>query len=262
MYKVASLQLSFTDDQNKEERLEYALAQMEKARGAQLMLLPETWNIGYFSFDRYLDESEPLDGPTVRAVSAKARDLDCFVFAGSFVEEDGGKLYNTSVLLDNRGKVLGTYRKIHLFGYGTRERELLHPGDRITVMETDIGTLGLSICYDLRFPELYRRMLDRGAEVFLLTSAWPFPRLGHWRALNQVRAFENLSYLVSCNCAGVNCGVRYVGHSCIVDPWGVVVAGSAEEERIVRGEIDLDLVHRVRAEYPLLQDRVPGISAD
>ncbi len=255
MFKVASLQLEINDQQTKQDRIDYALDQMELAKDADLILLPEIWNTGYFNFDLYREESETLDGLTINAVSEKAREIDSYVFAGSFVENIEDKLYNTSVLLNNNGKNIGTYRKIHLFGFGSREKELLTPGEEAVVVNTDLGTLGLSTCYDLRFPELYRHMLDLGAEVFLVTSGWPFPRWANWLALNQVRALENICYLVSCNCAGLNRGIAFLGHSCVVDPRGIIRVGSNEEPCIVSDTIDLDRVHQIRNSFHQLNDR-------
>ncbi len=255
MYKVASLQLDINDQQSKEDRIQYALEQMELARDADLILLPEIWNTGYFNFDLYSEESETLDGLTISSVAEKAREINSYVFAGSFVENVQGKLYNTSVMLDNYGEIIGTYRKIHLFGYGSREKELLTPGNEVEVVRTELGALGLSTCYDLRFPELYRSLLDKGAEVFLVTSGWPFPRWANWLALNQVRALENICYLVSCNCAGINKGITFLGHSSIVDPRGIIRAGSNEEPCIVSGYIDLKRVHQIRSSFSQLSDR-------
>ncbi len=255
MYKVASLQLEINDQQSKQDRIQYALEQMESARDADLILLPEIWNTGYFNFDLYTEESETLDGLTVNSVAEKAREINSYVFAGSFVENVQGKLYNTSVMLDNSGKVIGTYRKIHLFGYGSREKELLTPGTEAEVVKTELGALGLSTCYDLRFPELYRFMLDKGAEVFLVTSGWPFPRWANWMALNQVRALENICYLISCNCAGINKGITFLGHSSIVDPRGIIRASSNEEPCIVSDYIDLKRVHQIRSSFSQLSDR-------
>ncbi len=256
MFKVASLQLEINDGQSKEDRIELALDQMEQSRDADLIVLPEIWNTGYFSFDRYAEESETLGGMTVTAVAEKARDINAYVFAGSFVEKKEQNLYNTSVMLDNRGRVMATYRKIHLFGYGSRERELLTPGDEAVVVKTELGNLGLSTCYDLRFPELYRLMLDRGAEIFLVTSGWPFPRWSNWLVLNQARALENLCYLVSCNCSGINRGIKFLGHSAVVDPWGVIRAGSSETPCTVSAMIDRKRVHEIRKAFPPLKDRV------
>jgi len=122
--------------------------------------------------------------------------------------------------------------------------------------DADCGNLGLATCYDLRFPELFRKMLDQGAEFFLISSAWPAPRLEHWLLLNRTRALENLSYLISSNCAGINRGMQFAGHSLVVDPMGQIVAGSKDEECVVWGEADRDIVLRARAEFPALRDRV------
>ncbi|HOI82515.1 MAG TPA: carbon-nitrogen family hydrolase [Synergistales bacterium] len=254
--KVSSIQLEMKDDRSKEETIEYALAMMDKASGSDLIILPEIWNIGFFAYDKYISESEPIDGPTAAAISRKAKEMGAYVYSGSFVEKRDGKYYNTSILFDRQGKNIGEYRKIHLFSYKSQEPEILTPGREITVLDTEFGKVGLSTCYDLRFPELYRAMVDKGAEFFLVTSGWPFPRLSHWLVFNQARAIENTCFLISCNASGVQKGNRFLGHSQIVDPWGVVVAGSAHEERIIRAEIDPALVSRTRQEFPALKDRV------
>ncbi len=256
MFNVASIQLNISDDRSKNEQVAFALAKMDEARDAELILLPETWSIGYLSFDLYNEQSETLDGPTMSALAEKAKELNSYVYAGSFVEKNNGKLYNTAVLLDNSGKQVAVYRKMHLFGYGSKEKELLTPGEEVVTVQTDLGKFGLSICYDLRFPELYRRQMENGTEIFLLTAAWPFPRISSWQALNQARAMENLCYLVSCNCSGINRGHQFAGHSQVVDPWGVVRAGSAEQPCIVRSQLDTEYVKQVRAEFPPLEDRM------
>ena len=254
--RIASIQLEIRDGRNKEETIGYALEMMGKAEGSDLILLPEIWNIGFFAYDQYVAESEPLDGLTATAISQKAKELGAYVYSGSFVENRGGKYYNTSILFDREGEKIGEYRKIHLFSYKSREPEILTPGTEISVLNTEFGKFGLSTCYDLRFPELYRAMVDKGAEFFLVTSGWPFPRLSHWLVFNQARAIENSCFLISCNAAGVQQGTRFLGHSLIVDPWGVVVAGSAHEERIITADIDPGLVAKTRQEFSALRDRV------
>ncbi|GAB6280841.1 MAG: carbon-nitrogen family hydrolase [Thermovirga sp.] len=254
--KVSSIQLEMKDGRSKEETIEYTLSMMEKARGSDLILLPEIWNIGFFAYDQYIHESEPIDGPTASAISRKAKDVGAYVFSGSFVEKRDGKYYNTSILFNRGGNKVGEYRKIHLFSHKSREPEILTPGREITVVETEFGKVVLSICYDLRFPELYRAMVDKGAEFFLVASGWPFPRLSHWLVFNQARAIENSCFLISCNAAGIQKGNRFLGHSLIVDPWGVVIAGSAHEERIISADIDPELVKRTREEFSALKDRV------
>lgn len=254
--KIASIQLEMADDRAKGEAVEYALSMMDRCRGADLLLLPEMWNIGFFDHDRYRSESEPIDGPTAAALAAKARELSAWVFSGSFVEKRNNKYYNTSVLFDRSGKKAGQYSKIHLFTYQSREAELLTPGSEIAVVDTEFGKMGLSTCYDLRFPELYRRMVDLGAEFFLVTSAWPYPRLEAWNVFNQARAAENLCYLISCNAAGVQKGNRFLGHSCVVDPWGTVAATCDFREGILRAEVDPGLVPRARDSFRVLDDRM------
>ena len=254
--KIASIQLEMADDRPKERAIEYALAMMDRCRGADLILLPEMWNIGFFDHDRYRSESEPIDGPTATAIGAKAKELAVWVFSGSFVERRGDKHYNTSILFDRTGEKAGQYSKIHLFTYQSREGELLDRGTDIAVVDTEFGKMGLSTCYDLRFPELYRGMTDMGAEFFLVTSAWPYPRLEAWNVFNQARATENVCYLISCNAAGVQKGNRFLGHSCVVDPWGTVVAACDFREGILRAEIDPGLVKHVRDSFRVLDDRV------
>jgi predicted amidohydrolase len=175
---------------------------------------------------------------------------------GSFVERAGPDLFNTAVLLDPRGEVAGRYRKIHLFGFGDQESRLLRRGEGVTVVPTPFGKIGLSICYDLRFPELYRQMLDQGAAIFLVTSAWPRSRRDAWVLFNRARAHENLAYLFSCNCAGVQADHEFGGHSLFVDPLGKVIAEAGDDEMILSAEIDPGAVDRVRREFHVLRDRV------
>jgi len=253
--KVSSIQLDIGDVNLKGAMLDYTLDMIDKCRGADLIVLPELWNVGFFNYDNYHSFSESVDGVTATAIASKAKELNAYIYSGSFVEKQGCKYYNTSILFDRAGKNIGDYRKIHLFSYKSREPELLTPGEKISVIETEFGRIGLATCYDLRFPELFRKMtLEYGAQYFLITSGWPFPRIEAWNALNQVRALENTCYLISCNAAGINRGVRFGGHSQIVDPWGYVIAGSGYEEAIVSAEISESELNRVRTEFPVLKD--------
>lgn len=253
--RVTSIQMEMKD-RSKEENLAYALRLLDRAPKSDLYLLPEIWTCGFFSFDRYGPESEDLDGPVVKAFQDKAAALGCYIHMGSMVEKEGDRLFNTSLLLDPRGAVIGRYRKIHLFGYRSREKSILTPGREIVVAETPWGLAGLSTCYDLRFPEFYRKMVDQGATIFLVASAWPRVRLEAWSLLNRTRALENLAYLFSCNCGGSNGGTAYGGHSMLVDPQGRVAAEGGEGEGYVSAEVDPDLVKAVRSDFPALDDRV------
>jgi predicted amidohydrolase len=253
--KVASIQLEMAD-QPKAENVKHVLSAIDRVPAADLILLPEIWTCGFFAFERYADESEPLAGPTVNAFRQKARERPCHILMGSLVERDGKDLFNTTVFIDPGGGIIARYRKIHLFGYQSDETKLLSPGREAVVVDTPWGRTGFSTCYDLRFPELFRRMVDRGAEIFLVPSAWPLARIAAWRLFNRARAHENLAFLISCNCAGENAGKRYGGHSMVVDPWGNVLAEGGEGGEIVTAEIDVGQAAEARKEFPALADRV------
>jgi predicted amidohydrolase len=217
--------------------------------------LPEIWNIGFMSFDRYISEAEDNNGQTLTRLREAAIKKGVFLHTGSFVEDKGGRYYNSSYLLSPDGSVLANYFKIHLFGYNSKETQLLTPGDAVVVTDTPFGKIGLATCYDLRFPELFRKMVEMGAEIFLVCSAWPYPRLEHWLMLNRVRALENQCFLISSNSVGLNQGIQFVGHSMITDPWGTILAGAGDREVIVKSEIDLAEMETARINFPALADR-------
>jgi predicted amidohydrolase len=255
MFKVASIQL-WIGEESKSQRIERVASLLDQVKGVNLVILPEIWNIGYFSFDLYSKDSETVSGETARRMSQKAKEHGFYLHTGSFVEEEDGKLFNTSLLFDPEGKLIARYRKIHLFGYGSRESQILSRGSEVVVVETPLGKIGMCTCYDLRFPELFRIMLNKGAELFLVASGWPYPRLEHWLMFNRIRAVENSSFLISSNCAGKNRGIRFCGHSMIVDPWGTVLASGGDEECILQAEINPETVTSVRREFPAVNDRL------
>jgi predicted amidohydrolase len=125
-----------------------------------------------------------------------------------------------------------------------------------------LGKIGLATCYDLRFPELFRRMVARGVEIFLVCSAWPYPRLEHWLMLNRVRALENQCFLISANSVGLNHGIQFVGHSMITDPWGTILASAGDQDVIIRAEIDLNDLASARQQFPALADRKDWLKRD
>ncbi len=253
--RVTSIQFE-RKGQTKEEASAHALELIDKSPKSDLLLLPEIWPTGFFSFENYVRESEPTDGPTVSSFRVKAAERGCYLLMGSFVESDGSKLFNSSLMVGPNGDIVAKYRKIHLFGYQSRERELLTAGREVVVVSTPWGKAGFSTCYDLRFPELYRKMVDQGCQFFLVVSAWPLVRLEAWTLFNRVRAHENLAYLISCNCAGTDEGTRYAGHSMIVDPLGNVTAEGTEEECFVSAEIHMASVDSIRKDFSALHDRV------
>ncbi|RRN72233.1 carbon-nitrogen family hydrolase [Peribacillus simplex] len=254
--KIASIQLEIKDSESKNARIDRVESMIDGLKGQDLIVLPETWATGYFSFDRYIDESEELNGDFVQRFSSKAKEVHSYIFAGSFIEKNNGKYYNTSVLFSPDGTLIGIYRKMHLFRYGSKEGQILTRGNETTVVDTEFGKVGLSTCYDLRFPELYRAEVDLGAELLLVTSAWPHRRLEHWKLFNSVRALENQCFLISSNCVGNTNDVLLAGHSQVVDPWGIVVAAGGDEETIIKTEIDPSQVTKVREVFPNLKHRV------
>jgi predicted amidohydrolase len=239
-------------------RRERAVRLVEEAAGADLIVLPELWTVGYFAFDDYESAAEPLEGPTLAALAQAARNTGAHLVVGSFVERSARGLHNTTAVLAPDGELLGSYRKVHVFGYDSRETELVAGGEETTVVATPFGKLGLAICYDLRFPELFRALVDDGAELFVLPAAWPERRLDHWQLFLRARAVENLAYVVACNGAGSAGGVTLAGHSAVVDPWGEVVAEAGAEAETLRAELDLARVHACRADFPALTDRRLG----
>ena len=176
--------------------------------------------------------------------------------AGSYAERAAdGSTYNTAVLIGPAGDILATYRKRHLFGFETGERTLMSSGDDLVVIDTPLGRTGLATCYDLRFPEMFRGLIDLGAETFLLCSGWPVPRIEHWRLLARARAIENLAWLVACNGVGSHAGITLGGHSVVVDPKGEVVAEAGDTETVLFADVVPSQAGEWRTAFPALGDR-------
>jgi predicted amidohydrolase len=253
--RVTCIQLEYPD-RAKDETLRHVIGLLDEAQGSDLILLPEIWPCGYFAYDRYAPDSETIAGKLVTTLREKARALKTCLFTGSFVERDGEQLFNTCLLLGPGGEVLAKYRKIHLFGFNSEERKRLTRGSEIEVADTPFGRAGLAICYDLRFPELFRGMVDAGAEFFLVTAAWPAARREAWKLFCRARAHENLAYLFACNAAGTSRGIEINGNSLIVDPWGKIVAEGGQSEALISCDIDPFAAKALRSEFPALNDRV------
>lgn len=239
-----------------EQRVRRACDLVVAQNACDLVSLPELWPTGYFAFERYGELAEPIGGPTCQALADAARAAQLHLHGGSIVERaEDGRLYNTSVLFSPDGELVHTHRKFHVFGYGSREAELLEAGNELAAYETPFGRVAMTTCYDLRFPELFRVLVEDGAEILLVTAAWPAVRLAHWQLLTRARAVENQCYVLACNAAGSQGGVRLAGNSVVVDPWGTVIAEAGREAEIVCAEIDPPAVRAVRAEFPVLADR-------
>jgi predicted amidohydrolase len=255
--RISAIQLEI-DDHGTERRFETAIEaiRQEAARGAELVVLPELWSVGAFGFDDYPVLAEPLDGPLARRLSGLASELGILLHGGSIPERDGDRLYNTAVIFDRDGTLLGSYRKMHLFGYGSREPEVLSSGDQVVTVPLGACCAGLAICYDLRFPELFRHLVDQGAELVLLPSGWPVPRLGAWKTLGRARAIENQLAYIGCNCAGRQAGRPFIGASVAYDAWGNCLGELDKRPGVLRVEIDIEAVRAARADFRQLADRV------
>jgi len=258
--KLASIQMSVVEG-NKSATIDKAVENIHRCEGADLVILAEIWNVGFMSFDRYVPEAEDRNGQTLTRLREAAEKASVYLHTGSFVEMKNGNYYNSSYLISPDGDILANYLKIHLFGYNSKETQILTPGNTVAVVKTPIGKIGLATCYDLRFPELFRAMVEQGTEIFLICSAWPYPRLEHWLMLNRVRALENQCFLMSSNSVGFNRGIQFVGHSMIIDPWGTILAGAGDQEAIIKSEIDPAELAAARRQFPALADRKAWLKA-
>lgn len=257
--RAALVQVASPLDEPVGARVERVGAVVAGLADVDLVVLPELWAPGYFAFDRYRELADYLDGPLVSTFRTWARDINAHLHAGSVLERDAaGRLHNTAILIGPTGEVLLDYRKIHVFGYESLESALLSPGETAGVVSTGLGQIGMTTCYDLRFPELYRHLVDQGADLVIVPAAWPAARLEHWKLFTRVRAVENQVVLIACNAAGKQGDVELAGHSVVVDPWGRVLAEAGAGEEVVHVEIDPSVVARTRSEFPVLQDRRLG----
>ncbi|MCC9311980.1 carbon-nitrogen family hydrolase [Kitasatospora sp. RB6PN24] len=260
--RASLIQLAVGDDEPTAERRARAASLVRAQQGADLVVLPELWPLGGFASDTWSTGAEPLDGPTSDAMSAAAAAAGVWLHAGSIVERDpDGPIYNTSLVFSPGGELVHTYRKIHRFGFDSGEAVAMGAGQEIVTAATDFGTLGLATCYDLRFPELFRALLDAGAELLVVPAAWPARRRDHWSLLARARAVEEQAYVLACNNAGTHAGVEQAGHSVVVDPWGRVLAEAGPDEEVLTVDFDPAEVAKTRQEFPVHRDRLLGIPA-
>ena len=226
---------------------------------AQLVALPEVFAWRGPRAEEATN-AEPIPGPTTNRFAELARKLQIHLVAGSILELAGPKPFNTSVLFDPRGNLVARYRKVHLFdidipGHVTiRESDTRCGGDTVVTARTALGVIGMSVCYDLRFPELYRQLTLAGAEIVVVPSAFTFPTgAAHWEILLRARAIENQVYVIAPDQIGRSpSGVTDFGNSMIIDPWGKPLARAADREMLIFAEIDRDYQERVRRELPCL----------
>ncbi|WHY67709.1 carbon-nitrogen hydrolase family protein [Neobacillus sp. SuZ13] len=259
--KVAIAQL--TTSINKTSNLEKALQYIKKAKekGADFVVIPEFYMVLATPKTGVLpaDAAEPLDGPFVSALKEAARDNEIYVVCGMYESknDDKGRAYNTTVLIDRSGQLLHSYRKTHLYdAFSYKESDTIIPGEnQYRVVETEFGKIGLMVCYELRFPEIARQFALQEADVLFVPAGWMAGPMkeDHWQTLIRARAIENTMFV----CGADLVGPEFTGRSMIVDPMGVVLASGGEEETLIIAEIDLERIQRVREKLPSVKHRKP-----
>ncbi len=240
-----------------EDNLEAAERMIDEAsaRDSQLIVLPELWSTGY-DLPNARDYADELGEGMFAQLSNTARQRSIAVY-GSILERRGEQFMNCAAYYNADGALAAVYRKIHLFRLFD-EHLWLGEGDAPTLLDQPWGAAGLSVCYDLRFPELFRRYaVAHEAKLMLVCAEWPLARVQHWRALIIARAIENQCFVAATNSCGETGGAVFGGHSMIVDPWGEVIIEAGEDECLLAAEIDLSEVDRVRAAIPVFEDRRP-----
>ena len=261
--KLALCQMNVID--NKDENIKNAAFMIEesKSNNVDFIVLPEMFNCPY-SNDKFIEYAEEeKDSITLNKISSLAEKNNVYILAGSIPERENGKLYNTSYLFNRQGDIIAKHRKMHLFDIDVKgkitfkESDVLTAGDNVTTADTEFGKIGIGICYDVRFPELARLMVENGALILFYPGAFNMTTgPAHWELLFRSRALDNQVY-----CVGVapalneNASYHSFGHSIVANPWGEIIAEADEKENLIISEIDLSEIKRIREELPLLKNK-------
>jgi predicted amidohydrolase len=236
------------------------LAEEAARKESHLLVLPELWSTGY-DLENWERHADQLGKGMFTEMARLAHRLGLWL-GGSLLERQGQHAYNTFVLYDPDGTLAGCYRKIHLFQL-MEEHRWLAPGRQLELASLSLGgasppiSAGMAICYDLRFPEIFRTYALRGAELMMLPAEWPAVRIEHWRVLLQARAIENQCFLAAVNRVGTSKGELFGGHSMLVDPWGEIIAEATDRPELLTADIDLAEAGRARRKIPVFDDRRP-----
>lgn len=262
-FEIAMCQMKVVE--NKEENIKKAVSMIKEAshHGARIVVLPEMFNCPYEN-DKFVEYAEEkLTSRTLKAISRAANENNVYIVAGSIPERDSENIYNSSFIFDDCGNMLDVHRKLHLFdvdvddGINFRESDTITPGNKVTVIDTPLIKFGVAICFDVRFPELFRLMVMEGAKLVVLPGAFNMTTgPAHWETTLRARAIDNQIYMAAVSPARNN-ELSYVayGHSMLVDPWGNMVETANEAETIVYATVNGELVNKIREELPLLKNR-------
>jgi len=263
-FDIAVLQMNSGEDKTANIETALRLIDDAAATGARMVVLPEIWTyLGNEDGNRA--NAEAIPGPVTDALARKARQHGIYVHGGSILEQRAGepKLFNTTVVFDPTGQLVATYSKMHMFDVvldgvaSYRESNTVQRGEEIVTFDMDGTTVGLAICYDLRFPELFRILRLKGAEVIVLPAAFTMTTgKDHWEVLIRARAIENQVYMVSCGQFGPDSSGKWCyGRSLVADPWGTVIATAPDRECVLRATIDPEYLQKVRRQVPSVENR-------
>lgn len=225
------------------------------SQNADLLVLPELWSTGY-DLTRANRHATTVDTGIFARTAQLAAEQQLHIFGSCLGTRDDGT-GNSGVWFNRQGELVGRYDKIHRFGLMDEDRWLA-AGASPTIISAEWGDTGLAICYDLRFPELFRAYALAGAKLIIIPAEWPHPRLAHWRTLLRARAIENQLFVVAVNRVGSSAGTDFFGHSTVIDPWGEIVVELGESGQLVVVDIDVDIVDEVRRKIPIFADRAPA----
>jgi nitrilase len=264
--RVAAIQMTATPDKSRNLTEAYRLFQEAIDRGSDLVAFPENFSILTDDGDQFLEESETLKGLTVETLQEWAAEYDVWILGGTIplrMRNDPKKVTNTSLLVSNKGDIHARYDKIHLFDVQVSETQsyeeskYISAGKKVVTTDTPWTKVGLSVCYDLRFPELYRKQSELGAQLLFAPSAFTKPTgAAHWDVLTRARAIENLAYVVAPAQTGISYpGRESYGYTRIVDPWGRVIAERTAGPGIVWAPLNFDRLEKIRKDFPVLESR-------
>lgn len=265
-FQLALCQMKVTMDKKQNLAAAESMIREAAAKGARVVALPEMFNCPYSNkfFREYAEEES---GETTQFLSSLAKELEIYLVGGSVPELENGLVYNTSYSFDKEGRLIGKHRKIHLFdidvkgGIRFMESETLTPGENVTILDTEFCKIGVAICYDVRFPELFRKMTLEGVKLVILPGAFNMTTgPAHWDLTMRARALDNQLYFAAVSPARDTGGpYQAYGNSCVADPWGEFCGKTDARESIVFANIDLDFVEDIRNQLPLLKHRRPAL---
>ncbi|MFO7890954.1 MAG: carbon-nitrogen family hydrolase [bacterium] len=220
-------------------------------RGSEIIILPEFWTTGY-DLPKIQEYSKDELDSIIDHIASIAKQYNIAII-GTTLQKFNNKIYNTAFLFDKNGSTVAQYNKLHLFRL-MDEHKFIEPGNDISVFQTDWGKCGLTICFDLRFPELFRKIAEQGTKIVFIPAYWPAPRLEHWRTLLRARAIENQMFIIGCNRCTLDHKLKF-GYSAVIDPEGKTVAEAGTNEILLHAEININKINRIKEKFNLLESR-------